>query len=128
VAVAAATLAVVAGCSAVTTEFQKATSDAASTFAAAAQSLTLLHQDKLPKSYAEGSFVNYSEGTEGLEDQLPGLKGAPAPDVVARLVTLTKRANAAVKDPCLDDSCDWAAQVEALKSASDALDKASKAQ
>jgi len=113
-----------AACSAVTTPFQKATSNAASTFAAAAQTLTLLHEQKLSEGYAQGSF----DATDGLAEQLPGLKGAPAAAESAHLAALTKRANDAVDEPCIGEGCDWEAQVKALKSASDALDKASKAQ
>jgi hypothetical protein len=127
-AVAAAMLLVVcAACSAVATPFQKEASDAASTFAAAAETLTLLHEGKLPESYAQGSFVNYSDATSGLEDQLPSLKGGPGGETIARLVTLTKRANEAVEDPCYDDGCDWRGQVEALRTASDELEKTSEA-
>ena len=114
----------VGACSSAPSDFAKKASDAASTLAAAETTIALRHGGKLTLAYARGSFVNYRDALEGVDEALPGLPGAPGDDEVAKLTALFRAAKPALDDPCLDDSCDWQSQQQALKDAAEAFDKA----
>jgi hypothetical protein len=114
---------VVAACSWASSDFVKKASDAASTLAAAETTIRLRHEDKLTLAYARGSFVNYRDALEGLDEELPSLPGAPSEAEVAQLTALFRAAKPALEEPCLDNSCDWQSQEEALGRAADAFEK-----
>lgn len=109
------------GCTMTQTPFERAAGDAGSAFAASATTLAYAHDGKLTKAYARASFVIYRAQLKGLDRSLPALDGAPDPSTVRHLIELAQAAHPAVDDPCLDDGCDWRAQVEALQRASDAF-------
>ena len=75
-------------------------------------------------AYASSSFVNYQSELSGLDQTLPAQQGAPDRRTVEHLLNLYKSAMQAVNVPCLDESCDWHAQVAALERASEAFLKA----
>lgn len=104
-----------AGCLAAPSGFQKATSDAASTFLAAAATLRLRHEDKLTRTYVLASFENFRDALRGLPQRLPTLDGAPDATRIQRLADLHRDAWPALSDPCLDDRCDWRPQLAALE-------------
>jgi hypothetical protein len=110
-----ASVLVAAGCLAAPSGFQKATSDAGSTFLAAAATLRLRHEDKLTRTYVVASFENYRDALRGVPDRLPTFDGAPGSPIIERLATLHRDAWPALSDPCLDDRCEWRAQLAALE-------------
>ena len=112
-----ASVLVAAGCLAAPTGFQKATSDAASTFLAAAATLRLRHEDKLTRTYVVASFENYRDALRGVPERLPTLDGAPGSPIVERLARLHQDAWPALSEPCLDERCEWRAQLAALERA-----------
>jgi hypothetical protein len=113
----------VAACSWAPSDFAKKASDAASTLAAAETTIRLRHEGRLTLAYARGSFVNYRDALEGLDEELPTLPGALGDDQVAQLTALFRAAQPALEEPCLDNSCDWQPQEQALKRAADAFEK-----
>jgi hypothetical protein len=115
-----ASVLVAAGCLAAPSGFQKATSDAASTFLAAAATLRLRHEDKLTRTYVVASFENYRDALRSVPDRLPMLDGSPGSTIIERLAELHRDAWPALTDPCLDDRCDWRAQTAALELAGSA--------
>jgi hypothetical protein len=120
-ALALALLTATAACSWAQSDFAKRASDAESTFAAAETTLRLRHEARLTLAYARGSFINYRDALQGLEEELPSLPGAPATDAVEKLAALLREAERAIEDPCLDNDCDWEPQVDLLKRAKDAF-------
>jgi hypothetical protein len=124
VVLAAASLAT-SGCSSARSDFGKAASDAASTFSAAATTLRLTHDGRVPPTYAVASFVTYRDALSGLEEKLRSAGGGPDRETVDVLVALSRAAMNAIRDPCLDDGCDWQGQVGALESARESFLRAS---
>lgn len=118
-----------AGCDAVSgiteSQFARTASDTASVFAAAARTIEEARTARLTTAYAKGSFVNYAESVEGVEDSLASDEGGPSPARRAILIEQVTAALEAVDEPCLEGDCDWAGQVEVLKAASEALVEAS---
>lgn len=112
------------GCSWTQSEFAREAGEAGAGFAAAATTLTYVHQAKVSRAYARSSFVNYCANLSGFDRRLPALGGAPDA-AEGRLVSLVRAAEAAVATPCLDDGCDWSAQIDALNQAGAALHQAS---
>ena len=92
-----------------------------SAFAAASTTLTYVHEGKISKAYAASSFVNYASELDGLDQTLPSQSGAPDARTIQHLLDLYKPAMQAVNSPCLDESCDWRAQVATLDRASKAF-------
>jgi hypothetical protein len=113
----------VAACSWAPSDFAKKASDAASTLAAAETTIRLRHEGKLTLAYARGSFVNYRDALEGVDEELLSLPGAPGEEEVAQLTALFRAAKPALEEPCLDNTCDWQSQEQALKRAADAFEK-----
>jgi hypothetical protein len=112
---------ILSGCSFTQSAFERTADNAGGAFAAAATTLTYLHQGKLSRAYAVSSFVNYESELSGLDQQLPSQQGAPAQSTVQRLIALYQPAMRAVEQPCLDVGCDWRGQVAALERASQAF-------
>jgi hypothetical protein len=104
-----------AGCLAAPSGFQKATSDAGSTFLSAAATLRLRHEGKLTRTYVVASFENFRDALRTLPERLPTLDGAPDATRIERLADLHRDAWPALSDPCLDDHCDWRPQLAALE-------------
>ena len=101
--------------------FAKTANNAGSAFAAAAITLTYAHTGKLLSAYAQASFENYQSELSGVDQSLPSQNGIPDKQTLQHLLTLYKSAMQAVDQPCLEASCDWQAQVKALRAASDAF-------
>ena len=118
-----AAIPVLSGCEVTKTQFQN-TAGGAGELAAAATTLEYVHEGRLNRAYASSAFASYRDALLVTEKQLPTVPGAPDTGPVAELLTLYRPAYRAVEQPCLDDSCDWRAQVDALKKASEALVKA----
>jgi hypothetical protein len=118
---------VLSGCSATQSDFTRQTASAAGEFGAAALTLSDAHRGRLTFAYARGSFVNYQSQLEGLDAQLPSLQGAPDHATTRHLLDLYTPAMRAAAQPCLDNGCDWQAQVGALNRASAAFLQASEA-
>lgn len=118
-----------AGCDAASgiteTQFARTASDAASIFAAAARTIEETRTERLTTAYAKGSFVNYAESVEGVAESLASDEGGPSSNEREKLIEQVHGALAAVDGPCLEGDCDWRAQVETLKAASEALVEAS---
>jgi len=112
------------GCQLTQDAFSRMAGNAGAAFAAAATTLSYAHQGKITDAYASSSFVNYQSELSGLDQTLPAQQGAPDRRTVEHLLNLYKPAMQAVNVQCLDESCDWHAQVAALERASEALLKA----
>ncbi len=117
-------LVMVTGCQATQSEFTRTAGDAGAAFAAASTTITYVHQGKITKAYASSAFVNYQSELDGLDQSLPSQQGAPDKPAIEHLLDLYKQAIKAVDNPCLDASCDWRRQVEALNRASETFVKA----
>jgi hypothetical protein len=122
--VAIAALIVLSGCEVVKTQFQNTAAGVGGELAAAATTLEYVHDGRLNPGYAVSAFASYREALANTEKQLPTVPGAPEKARVEELLKLYRAAYRAVGQPCLDNSCDWQAQVDALKTASEALVKA----
>lgn len=118
---------VLSGCSATQSDFTRQTASAAGEFGAAALTLSGAHGGRLTFAYARGSFVSYRTQLEGLDAQLPSLQGGPDRATTRQLLDLYEPAMRAVEQPCLENGCDWRAQVGALNRASAAFLRASEA-
>jgi hypothetical protein len=119
-----ALLVAASGCQFRKSAFANSADEAGSEFAAAAETLSYFHSGKLTRNFAEASFVSYEQALSGTDRRLTSANGAPPEGELAPLLETVKRALAAVITPCLDQSCDWQAQVDDLRAASDALRKA----
>jgi hypothetical protein len=111
-------------CALAPSDFAKKTGDTASTFAAAETTIRLRHESRLTLAYARGSFVNYRDALEGVDEELAMLPGAPGPAEVQRLVALFRAAESALEDPCLENACDPEPQERVLREAAEAFAKA----
>lgn len=109
------------GCTATMSPFWREAGKAGSGFAAAMTTLTYAHEGKLPVRYARGSFAGFESELAGIDQRLPTLDGAPDSRVVRQLVAVAGPALRAVRQPCLDEGCDWRGQVAALQRASAAF-------
>ena len=109
------------GCQLTQPAFTRTAGNAGSAFAAAATTLSYAHEGKITYAYASSSFVNYQSELDGLDQTLPSLQGAPDKHSVQYLLDLYKPAIQAIDAPCLNESCDWRAQVVALNRASKAF-------
>ena len=114
-------VAMVTGCQLTQPAFARTAGNAGSAFAAAETTLSYAHEGKITYAYASSSFVNYQSELDGLDQSLPSLQGAPGKQVVRHLLALYKPAIQAVDAPCLNESCNWRAQVAALNRASKAF-------
>jgi hypothetical protein len=112
------------GCAMTQSEFAQTAGTVGSTFAAAATTLVYAHHKKVTPAYAAASFVSLQDEVQGVAEQLPSLQGAPSARTVRHLLALYEPAERAVMHPCLDLSCDWRAQVQALQRAGDAFTRA----
>ena len=113
------------GCTMTQSAFAQTADSVGSAFAAAATTLAYAHQKKITPAYAAASFVSFQDEVQGVAEQLPSLEGAPSGRTVRQLLALYEPAERAVMHPCLDPSCDWRAQVQALQRAGDAFTRAS---
>lgn len=109
------------GCQVTQSEFERTAGDAGSTFAAAATMLDYAHQGKFTKVYAHSSFENFRSQLDGLDQQLPTLTGLSDKQMLQSLLHAYKAAMPAIRQPCLDDTCDWRAQLTSLQGASKAF-------
>jgi len=112
------------GCQIAQSKFAQLANDAGGEFAAAATTLSYLHEGKLALPYARSSFEGFRATLDGLDQQLPSLAGRPNDKTISDLLTHYKRAIQAIDNPCLDTSCDWRAQRDVLNQASQAFLKA----
>ena len=112
------------GCQFTQSPFVVAVSNAGSEFAAASTTLSYAHSGKITPQYAQASFLNYQSQLSGLDQQLPSQQGAPDKQSIERLLALYGPAMQAVNHPCLENSCNWQAQVAGLNRASRAFLKA----
>lgn len=112
---------VLSGCELTQPAFTRMAGDAGAAFAATSTTLSYAHSGKITYAYAASSFVNYQSELDGLDQTLPSQSGAPDKHTVQRLLALYKPAIQAVDSPCLSDTCNWRAQVEALNRASRAF-------
>jgi hypothetical protein len=112
------------GCTMTQSDFVQTANSVGSAFAAAATTLAYAHHKKITPAYAAASFVSFQDEVQGVAEQLPSLQGAPSARTVRQLLALYQPAARAVMHPCLDPSCDWRAQVQALQRAGDAFSKA----
>jgi hypothetical protein len=122
-AVLLAVLLTLTGCALTQSEFAQTAGTVGSAFAAAATTLAYAHHKKITPAYAAASFVSFQDEVQGVAGQLPSLQGAPSARTVRQLLALYQPAARAVMHPCLDPSCDWRAQVQALQRAGDAFVK-----
>lgn len=113
-----------AGCSATQSDFARTSGNAGSALAAAAATLDDAHRGAITMAYAASSFVNFRSELEGSASQLASASGGPGRHAMAHLVALVERAWPAIARPCLENGCDWRAQVAAIQRASDALVRA----
>ena len=119
-----ALLLALSGCAVTRSAFVRTAGDTGSVFAAAATTLAYVHQNRLTAAYGAASFVNFQSELEGVGQQLPSLHGATDARTVHRLLALYTPAAQAVAHPCLDPSCNWRAQLAALRRAAAAFLKA----
>lgn len=107
------------------TPFVRQAQDAASSLSAAAATIEYVHTGKVDDRYARSSLSIYRQSLQGMESELPGLRGAPDETVLQPVISQLERARQVLDDPCLDDDCDWRAQLSTLDDASRALLKVS---
>ncbi len=113
------------GCSIGTqTPFARAAAAAASSLSAAATTLRFAHDGRLTFEYGKTTFEILEESLDGIDKDLPRLAGSPGQNEVEHLLLLYRTATPAMSDPCLDESCEWHVQLDALDAASDAFDRA----
>lgn len=115
------------GCQVAKSGFQDEADTIGANFAAAATTLTYLHEGKLTRQYARAAFVDYATVTTGADSSLRKATGAPSGPGLDRLLRLYAPAARAIDDPCLDTVCDWRGQVDALQQASAAFRRAATA-
>lgn len=120
----ASLLVITVGCQLWQSPFVMTVNNAGAAFAAAATTLTFAHEGKVTRLYARSSFFNYNSALSGVDQQLASRQGTPDAKLARQLLTLYRPAMQAVKQPCLDASCDWRAQVAALDRASQSFLKA----
>jgi hypothetical protein len=118
-------LLLVTGCGLSQSPFARETETAGSQLTAAAVTLEYAHTGRLATPYANSGFVFCRSQLSELEKKLATAKGAPDPQTVQQLIELYRAAQPAIDQPCLDDSCDWQAQVAALQRAGEAFRNAS---
>jgi hypothetical protein len=106
--------------------FERVTSDVAATLSSAAATLEKAHTGELTFPYAAGAFVDYRGKLEGISDTLATLSGAPDSATVDALRASLDKAQPALDEPCVQESCDWQTQLAALRAAADSFDQASK--
>lgn len=106
------------------TPFERAAGDAASAYSAAATTLRFAHDDRLSREYSLGSLELYREAVSGVDTELPTLEGAPGSDRVDQLVHAVQAAEPVLEDPCLEVTCDWRSQLQALEQAAQAFEDA----
>ncbi len=119
-----AALPLLSGCGVTRTQFQNTAGGAGGELAAAATTLQYVHEGRLNRAYASSAFASYRDALLITEKQLPSVPGAPDRATIEQLLKLYRPAYRAVEQPCLEDSCDWPGQVDALRQASEALGKA----
>ncbi|HKC75626.1 MAG TPA: hypothetical protein VKF37_15705 [Chloroflexota bacterium] len=119
-----AVLLTLSGCTMTQSDFAQTADTVGSAFAAAATTLAYAHQKKITPAYAAASFVSFQDEVQGVAGQLPSLQGAPSARTVRHLLALYEAAERAVLHPCLDLSCDWRTQVQALQRAGNAFTRA----
>lgn len=112
---------VTVGCQLTQSAFTRTAGKAGSAFAAASTTLTYAHEGKISQAYAASSFVNYASELDGLDQTLPLQAGTPDAGTLQRLLRLYRPAMEAIHSPCLDESCNWRAQVASLDRASKAF-------
>jgi hypothetical protein len=117
-------LVLLAACQVTQSAFTRTASNAGSAFAAASATLTYAHEGKITATYAWSSFMNYQSELSGLDQQLSSQQGVPDAHTLQHLLALYKSAMQAVDAPCLDQSCNWRAQVAILDRASKAFQDA----
>jgi hypothetical protein len=116
----------VVGCAGATkSSFARAAEDAGGGFAAAAVTLADLHAGRLTREYAAATLGVLEAQLASAPEELRSAEGSPGADVSARVADLAAGAAAALERPCLDEGCDWRAQVDALEAAGRALADAS---
>ncbi len=117
-------LAFATGCQLTQSAFSRIAGDTGAAFAAAATTLQYVHDGKISTNYASASFMSFQSELSGLNSLLPSQQGVPDTQTLHRLLDLYSSAMVAVNHPCLDESCDWQAQLTILKRASEAFLKA----
>ncbi len=90
-------------------------------FAAASVTLDYAHTGKITKLYAQASFQNYQEELSGMDQQLTSQQGGPGKATIEYLLKLYRAGIEVVNRPCLEESCNWHAQVAILDRASQAF-------
>ena len=115
-----------AGCQFSQSSFSRTVSNTGSAFAAAATTLQYAHEGKLTYAYASSSFEVYRSELSGIDRQLTSSVGGTGTRAqsIAPLLSVYRTAMQAVNTPCLQDACNWQAQVAALNRASQAFLKA----
>ena len=113
------------GCQLTPSALSKTTGNAGSAFAAAATTLAYAHEGNITYAYARSSFENYQSELSGLDQQLSAQSSPDTKNTIQHLLALYRPAMQAVNQPCLEASCNWRAQVNALNAASQAFLKAS---
>ncbi len=112
------------GCQLAQSAFSKIAGNAGAEFSAAATTLSYVHQGKLTAIYAASNFAGYRSQLDGIDQQIPSLQGIPDSGTLHHLLIVYKSAIQAVDSPCLDRSCNWHSQENALRQASKAFLKA----
>jgi hypothetical protein len=107
-----ALLAVSACSGATTTPFARAAQDGAGGLSAAARAVSDLHAGRLTREYATTTLKVLASELETLPDELRDADGAPDPAITERLSSDAEAAVHQVQNPCLDESCDWRAQID----------------
>jgi hypothetical protein len=121
------TLLLMSGCSFTQPPFIRIADDIGGTFSAAATTLTYFHQGKLSRAYTLSSFAGYESELADLGQQFSSQQGAPGRPTIQHLLALYQPAMRAIRQPCLNSSCDWRGQVTTLERASRAFIEVSEA-
>ena len=123
-AVIAVLLLTATGCQIKKSAFANQAGEVRAEFAAAATTLQYLHDGKVTTAFAKATFINYATAVQGADQKLASASGAPDGATMTHLLQLYATANDAIASPCLDSTCNWRQQVDALHQASDAFQQA----
>ena len=112
------------GCQLTPPSFSITAGNVGSAFAASETTLLYAHEGKITYAYAASSFVNFQSELNGADQTLASSQGTPDASTMHQLLILYQRAMRVVNAPCLNDICNWHAQLTVLDRASKAFIKA----
>ncbi len=112
---------VLMGCQIAQSPFARMATNTGAALAAASTTIAYFHAGKIPRAYAESSFVNYRSELNGLDSQITATTSGISAEDASHLLALYKQALVIVNHPCLQAYCGWREQRDLLDRASGAF-------